>query len=824
MRPTLHQVRVPNLPRRKRPWPTAQTPGAVTSWIVNGGSITLQQGSVTPFDVAATGPAGYVAGGNYSVDPAVPLPAGMTLSAGGSLLAGSAAPGSVAGVVFKYHEPGALPTLTLHSTNAGTLPYLATAYPAEGAVPSGQILVSPTDANLRSSVLSTWPDGSAQVVVIAGEMAVPSNGQTAVRLVPGLATGAALTDARIAQLVTDVTVNFTGTPQSLSLASATKDRTWWANERVICNRYRLSCGLGVLEAVIDIHAFASNRAFIEVVVENGKLSTSAPVKPTAQTYAGATVSVNGTQITPVGGVGSAWTTSGYLAYGDNTKHEAFRAWYCSGWVGGNPGIVVTHDPASMQAHPWFYRIDKASSINYLTYVPKDGNGYDTYWRDGDTVAQAIPYAQDLYKPWSFGRAAYQAMGTGGSNQMYGPIGQPQARYLQTGDKYCLNSVRQCALSMMTYAVHYRSSLTNAVPTHASIAGKNAQDGSYPKTGGQFGGDTGWGTFEVAHQVEVGLTGFLSHPSPCFIELAQKIAHWNATADNTNGQLFRGGWQTRGKAFAMRALCHAIFLTPTTLVGDTTQTAWRASALSNADVNVTYQLTWPMSAENKLGYMWEYTTAANNDSDPLYYDHSNYGVHSPDGVPFQYALWLHQWYATEVYKIHLSKVLAGQTQANIGALADWALLQPIRWVNEQPNGGWRYICYRQTAGTADGSNNTTIGQLNDWGTMRAYRNSDTPRNDAGVSSVSGSWRTSGANDLVDYHHGTAYLTDWIKFDGPNQDLMYVPVFWSALCLAVERGVSGADAAWSTVLANVSNLDTWRNWGAIQPQYNHWPRNK
>ena len=88
--------------------------------------------------------------------------------------------------------------LTLHASRTGTLPDLATAYPLEGAFPRGQVLDSLDDTTLRSSVISTWPDGSAQVVILAGETEVTSRGATSIRLRSRSAKGTALTTANIA--------------------------------------------------------------------------------------------------------------------------------------------------------------------------------------------------------------------------------------------------------------------------------------------------------------------------------------------------------------------------------------------------------------------------------------------------------------------------------------------------------------------------------------------------------------------------------------------------------------------------------------------------
>jgi hypothetical protein len=50
------------------------------------------------------------------------------------------------------------------------------------------------------------------------------------------------------------------------------------------------------------------------------------------------------------------------------------------------------------------------------------------------------------------------------------------------------------------------------------------------------------------------------------------------------------------------------------------------------------------------------------------------------------------------------------------------------------------------------------------------------------------------------------------------------FWSALVAGVERGLPGADAAWSKVTTNVTNLTTWSQGFADDPRWGAYPRNK
>ena len=157
-----------------------------------------------------------------------------------------------------------LTTLTLYAAQSGALPYTAAVYPLEGSVPGGSFIASPDDPSLASSVLSRWPDGSAAVVVVAGEASLASGTAKTIVLATTTSNATALTPARVAALVKNVTVNAGALGVASVSSFASPERTWWANARVICCRYRAAID-STLEAVIDIHAFASDRAFVEVV-------------------------------------------------------------------------------------------------------------------------------------------------------------------------------------------------------------------------------------------------------------------------------------------------------------------------------------------------------------------------------------------------------------------------------------------------------------------------------------------------------------------------------------------------------------------------------
>lgn len=774
-------------------------------WIVGDHSYTI----ATPgsYPVQPTGPAGYTAGGVYDIDPSgSALPAGVVVGAT-ETYDGNASAVTTTNLIYSYTEPGGLPTLTLHPTVTGTFPYIATIYLNEGICPSGYVLGSRSDTNLRSTVLSTWDsDGSAKVLVLAGETSVTNGVQKPIPLRVQSPQGTALTVSAISSVVQSIAFNFDVSGSATISNFGSPEFIWWANERVICARYRQAIGGAGLEAVIDIHAFSGNRAFVEVSIENGKMNPSSPVKPSSKIYTNATV-----VLTPVGGAGVTLATVN-SGSGINGTHEAFRSWYCSGQIDGTAataitaspylfGMEVTHDTASMQNFSLLYRIDQPSPYNYLTQSFSAPNGWNQ------------PYASDVYSAFTIGRhRTFMGAGSDSGNAI-GAFPIWEARYLQSGDKYCRRAVLVSALAIHTYPVGYRDSTTGLICTLASVYGKSTQQ-TFPCTGNQFG-SVGLAEMEVAHEPAVGLIGFLCRPSPKFIELAQGTAVLNALAYNAGTQLFGYYYQTRGKAWCLRNLAHATFLTPTT--GAAGLATWASSAKSSIASNINFFLNWKNSSEDKLSVMYENTTSLGPTSGELnqgviYSDHSG----AAPNTGFQQSIWMHHWLATEAFRIYETKIPNATDLPTLATFVDWALAQPVRWVNEQPNGGWRYINYRTVIGTADTSNNTTIGQLNTWGQMRAWLSPFDPP------AISGPWYTGGGNDPPSYTD-----PNWQIEDGTS-GYIYVGPFWNALCAAVERGVAGADTAWNTVTTDtntrVTNLSAWRTNSAADPRNSAYPRNK
>jgi hypothetical protein len=784
-----------------------------SDWIVSPAP-SFTQGSGQTYDLTATLPALYTDGGVYAVDPTTQqLPTGMTITEAGTLGVGTATASTTNNVYFTYFEPGALTTLTLHSTSAGTFPYMATIYPLEGTVPSGQILLSPDDSTFRSSVLSTWPDGSAQVMVGAGRKAVSASSQTPIKLRPGVSSGTNMTTTDLVAVVNTVAVNF-GTPLSLTLTNANHDRIWWQNPEVICARYRLPItNKGVMDAVIDVHCFRGGRAFVEVQIENGKVNANLAtvVAPTSQSYTNATVSVNGVQIQGGSGVSSptvdmaAPRSRNYggtcLYHGD---HTAFRAWYCNGWVGGDPGIEVTHDIASMMAHPWFYERAVPSAENLQT---KYSQTYDTY------------------EPWAFCRLRFPVVNGGGSDEEIGIVTATQADYLLSGNKYARRAVLATGIAPLSAALSFRHT-DGSVPTRAQVVGKNTSAGTWPDSPGpviiylpdptpdkmypRWGADGSY--TDGSHVPNIALVPFLCRPSPAFIELAQNefLFHHTNYGSTDGSHSFD---QARARGWRARNMATTIFLTPDS-----------GTWTTGAEADSTRKTGYRTALVNQINTSRNFMDQAWNTYDHIYgLSLTSLEDNNSTRARFQGANYMHWLVALSWHSIANGKVLRGADQTMMEAAADQVINFPIRWFNDAPSYEWRAVPYQATVGIQSGNNinpqfNNVISEWT-WDITGTAPNAPGPWLNFGTNCFN--WQAGDTGD-----DGTSVKPQTVA----NTGSFYPEHLWNVLCCAVERGVSGAETAWTKVYGTsgnggITNFSTWvAGLGNDRPYLNRFPRNK
>jgi hypothetical protein len=346
-------------------------------------------------------------------------------------------------------------------------------------------------------------------------------------------------------------------------------------------------------------------------------------------------------------------------------------------VGGDPGLEVTQDTTSMQAHPLLFRV----------------------WRAGASMSQ---YAADAYRPWSVGRHPAFNMAAGGDSAQIGPLPLWECHYLQTGAKEARRAVLASALGMLTFGINYRDTATGLVPRLDAVHPKRMSGiGDWPQNASEPTIDGG-----AAHHGAAGLMAFLCRPSPVFIEIAQKLATWNGTNYSMTGE-FHTDYQQRGFAWCIRSLGHAIFVTPD---GE----GWKAAAKVDLYKSVQRGVTFKNSPSNKLDFIWD-------DTERTVWDFES-------GQPgCQQPTFMVAYQVTEIPKIANAKLLSGTQQAEFAALADWICRFPVRFVNEAVAGEWRAV----GASRLTVSSGTNSFVESNWAAVQAFQfSADVPPPNAG----------------------------------------------------------------------------------------------
>lgn len=687
-------------------------------------------------------------------------------------------------------------SLLLSAPVAGSYPYEAAVYPLKGEVPTGYSLASVDDTTLRASILSTWDDGSAAVMVVSGQTTLTANGVKPVALKAVTATGTDLTVSRITTLLSSVTVNFTATyGGSASAVLGSPERVWWANPQVICARYRIPAptpGSTALEAVVDVHCYSGPWAFVEAVIENGKVVVGSSTLPASASYTGMTIAVNGTTIATVNSP-STTVVRGATLYAAGT-HEAFRAFYASGWVGGDPGVLVTHDTGYLGRHPLLPLIDQPTAVDFS--------------RTDQNAFGLIPGTM-TYTPWTIAEQR-PSMSVGGDDQSLGLFPKWDMQYLQSGNRYAANAVRVNSLAAISYPINYRDSTTGVLPTFAQTSAV----GAFRNFGlAQVETLPYW---DIEHPPAISLVAFLTRPSPVYIELAQKAAFWQMTGSQF--ETFDHNWAGRSKAWGMRAVSHAAFLTPTTLPSGGSRsasevTAWRTAALDCIGRNVTRVYNAWIGAplrSNPLRVMYSGTPSTAT-TDEAWDD-------DVGEVPslFETAMWQPFWFAAAMHRIDKSALMASHSTATqLSTLVDWLSTTPAKMVNEATGGEWRYNGKLNTVGSVGGVSNTV--DVGDPGIYATWAAAYLARRGA-APALAGTFQYNFGEVQKDY-----LVATWDPETGPrDMTNSYSVIFVEALATAAERGVTGASTAWATVLANITNWSTWRTGLRTDPRASHYPR--
>jgi hypothetical protein len=239
----------------------------------------------------------------------------------------------------------------------------------------------------------------------------------------------------------------------------------------------------------------------------------------------------------------------------------------------------------------------------------------------------------------------------------------------------------------------------------------------------------------------------------------------------------------------------------------------ALLIASLHANVSLVDDFRTSENATLGYVWHAAPQSCGDFEQL-----NPGMQQP--------LWMHHFLVTSLHAAERCKLLDGAEQTLLTQVADWAALQPVRYVNEAESGEWRLHNYLTVVGrmevTPETGDNlgsgivaaTSFDALPTYPENFAWYYQDEPPPSAGKFLFIGTNPDANPD----------YLLWSSASESSSAGISYAAVFWAALVVAVEREVSGADAAWTKVTTGITNLDEWAASFADEPRYNRYPRNR
>jgi hypothetical protein len=429
------------------------------------------------------------------------------------------------------------PTLTAGVT--GTRSFSVSQLVAQGHLPAGSNL-----AGLQTTVLTTWPDGSARHIIAAGTRAWTAGTPAAITLAIGAAATGATIDASTLVARAPTVVIDAGAFGSASFGSA----DWGTPFHTTCTGpvmaqllYRKQIGSDAhLVAFVEARVYADGSTeFFPPWVENGYLRVAGPTNKSA-TY---TCTINGSQV-----------YTGAIDLKNHQRTPLISGASLSYWVGAaDPGIVAQHDRAYMQQ---------------TRQVPN----YSAVTSPTSSVVTSQPSTFTPLQQGSFP----SGMGAAGYHPSIGVLPAWDALYFTTTASMWAVIQRQ-GFSAGRYGIHFRDETTNRPARLSSYPNLvlNGSSGIAATGSSSLGTETPGATggsppsFYTSHHPSMGymaylLTGWRFHLETAqFVAVANGFKQTDVTRGFTQGILKpnAGANTTRGAGWAVRSLVQAATITP-----------------------------------------------------------------------------------------------------------------------------------------------------------------------------------------------------------------------------------------------------------------------
>lgn len=691
----------------------------------------------------------------YAVDSGS-LPSGVSINASTGVLTATegASVGESDDIVFGVDdseaedpepEPGDLPAFGITSAAGGSdLPFAFGHVFAQGDVPTGLSVVSTDATAMQCDIRTTWGDGSACMAVLSGFATCTADVEKSLQLAADTAPGGSnVTLSDLQSLIVDghntVALSGIGTVDLHDLVSETSIGYGDAGLvrsflGPVMSEFHFYSPVGSdahLGVWFYCRLWSDDSIEIEVYVENGYLLVASPG---AKAYT-AVVTINNTE---------------RYDSGTDLDHRNHTRWGRAFWFGTDPEIKPSHD---------------ASYLRASMMVPNYKTGPNESVFSGLSTS-LTPFAQG---DWP------STMGSAGSNGAL--LEHFDALYCQTGDPRAFESVIANAYGAGRYGIYYRDEDTMRpalLSDHATlvISGSNLgiSDTGASSTSSYTPDNTGTAppNFAKSHQRTFGYLAYLLTGRWGFMEQVQFQATINAlcATDTTRGGasgIIRGdvgSHQTRGMAWAQAAFARALAVTPAT------DTALRADYKAIVSANIGYYDT-NFTDQNNLGLVREYAN----------YEAGN-GVLAI--APWQSSFVTQAFCFVEDIAAHL---LDSGDVTKLAALTTWLCKLPVGILGGQSTSEYCYrLASNYTIQVADGEMPSNEANWNSalyetWGVVHEETHGSPNTSCAAGDTLLGS--SGGAPSLM---NGSDRYCYWA-------------ILHPGIAFAVDRGITGADAAYA-----------------------------
>lgn len=657
--------------------------------------------------------------------------------------------------------------LTSATTN-GVAPFSIGHAFKQGDVPAGSQLVGDL-TDLQVVAKNAWPDGSLKFAMVSGRAPLVANTALPVNLMIGSPTGgAAFTTANLKATGITAAVD-AGSFGIVSWATTDWDtpfQTWISGPKMCSWVYRKPVGSDPhLVAWLEVRLWSGGEVEVLPWIENGYLTVAGPtVKQDTFNFS-------------LGGVSRF---NAVITFPHHTRSPLLSGTKLSHWLGVDPDVTPTHDKVYLrttQMVPNYFASATDATVNALR--------------------AASPYTPLQQGDYEFGPDKLDAMTNTGYGEPIGLLPGWDAKLLTCSDTVhatAYAAVIRNGYGSGRYPIHYRDEATYRVPlitsndTRCLWYGTGNDDSGFHSQGGSTTStycpailDTsGTKIWDTAHSPAIGVLPYLLTGRWYFMEEAQFAAITNFLGDGADpplrdgvkglAQPCYGVWQVRACAWMIRALAHAIAVTPD--ADTTTIAAFRSSFQANIDF---YHARYVAQPNNPLGYIYNWDA----------YDSGVGRIMSP---------WQDDFFTACVgYAASLGLPLTAGYQSKLDAFFTWKAHAVVMRLGTAA--GWNFI------------------------NAFPYNSPGSPGGMPDYAGGTGPWYTS---ELTAYNDTWASPPPWFGTDPNTLSFQYpedparglMANALPAIAYAVQRNVPGATAAYS----RLTGAD---NWASFQPAFNTFP---